>query len=325
VDKRYDRQLSRGHELRRKRILVAWLLLTFGASPAALFGDEQPLASRILLVSKKLPSERSAITCDDYVKIKKSIKPRSENPPFEFYEPEIQGKTPSFVVFEKKNGVLSVCDNGKMTRGKFEPKVDDDHEIDLSKAVLKDLNNNGRTDFLAGYLNCAEGPCTGYWYLLEIEPNNLRINWRITATSVDVISSKNQNFLKISDTCFTHEFGTAFNWFFFAEFDMKGRPHPINSRELKQRLPDQVKDYVKATNMISLEATRDKIGNPVKAYADISKLIARAYDGGDSEAILKDFEKITKPFEKSGGLPVHCDISGILKNLVNNPKVKIKK
>ena len=310
--------------MKGKKLLVAWIIFTLGETGAALSGNEEPLAKRILLMSKTLAPGSGMITCSDYVKIKKSIKPRSENPPFEFYEPEIQGKTPSFVVFEKKTGVLSVCDKGKMTHGKFDQKVDQDQVLDISNAVMKDLNNNGKTDLLVGHLNCVEGPCMGYWYLLEIEPNNLRSNWRIAATSVDVIPGKNRDFLKISDTCFTHEFGSAFSWFFVAEFDKGVHLSPINPKELKLQLPDHVKDYLTAANMEPLESTGDMNDKTIKAYSSISKLIARAYDGEDSKTLLRDFEKISKPFAKSGGLPVHCDIPSIIKNLSDKPNISEK-
>jgi hypothetical protein len=301
------------------------MLLISGLFLESVYCQASPLKDVFLPMSTILTPIHAKIKCTDYKKIKKSVEMQAEDMPFVFYEPKTPGKTPSFVVFDRKTNVFSVCEEGRIIHGKFGQKVNSDDLVDISNATMKDLNNNGRTDLLVGHLQCAEGPCLGFWYLMEVGPNNLRSDWRISATSIDVISSKNQSFLKINDTCFTYEFGTAFDWFYIAEFKKNGQLSLINPGEIGQRFPNQVKDYTNEATLKALESKNEPGSSLNRAYAEISRLIGRAYEGDDSKKLLKELDIITKSFAKSGGLPIHCDIKSVIENLAAKTAESLRK
>jgi hypothetical protein len=250
----------------------------------------------------------------DYPKIKSTATTAGDS--MAFYEPEkFDKKKPSFVVFDKKTWTLSVCDKGQMVHGKIEHKDGEDFTVDVGNSILMDLNHNGKTDLLVGFVQCAEGPCLGNFFLLEVDDGHLRKKWRIDATTVDAISKAGQNFLKLNDICFTYDFGSAVSWFSIAGFDKNGDLLEISTKEIQSRFPDQVEEYIKLAEQQDVNTKGFKNNNPTRAYAEIFNLIARAYKGEGSKILMTDLTRISKPFAKSGGLPVHCDFKAVLERL----------
>jgi len=300
-----------------KKPLIAGLSILCAAAVTPAIADISSMEPKIFSVKQDLPTAKSPFKCVDYAKIKSTATAAGDS--MAFYEPEnIDKKTPSFVVFDKKTWILSVCDKGQIVHGKIEHKDGEDFTVDVGNSILMDLNENGKTDLLVGFVQCAEGPCFGSFFLLEVDGGRLRKNWRIDTTVVDVISKSGQNFLKLTDQCFTHEFGSAVSWFSIAGFDKNGDLIQIPMKEIKKRFPDQVNEYIELAKQQDQNTTGLKNKNPARAYAEIFNLLARAYKGEGSKDLLPELTRISKPFSKSGGLPVHCDFKDVLKRLDSN-------
>jgi hypothetical protein len=261
-------------------------------------------------VNTILKPARSTITCADYKNLKQDIAKdiAAYKTGRSFGEPEKNNiKDPSFVIFDMKSWTISVCDKGKVVTATLDSKRTEESHIELGNPYLIDMNRDGKTEFIIGDLQCVEGPCIGNYYLMQIDGTSIKKLNVIHTTFHSLKDSGNEKVLELKKLCFTHEFGIGFEWFTVGTFEKNGILTELPYTEIKTKYSGLIKDFE-----ASLKSQADNLKNfpPDKmneTYAGISNLLLRAYKGESTKKLHSELDTLTKPFEKTGGLPIYCD------------------
>jgi len=282
--------------------------LILGSAP--LYGQGPKAEPNIEAVNVTLKSKKSNITCADYSKLKESIAKdlaayRTDR---SFFEPtQNDKKSPSFITFDKKTYILSVCDKGKITHVEFDGRRIEDSQINIEQAYLVDMNNDGKKEFLVGDLQCVEGPCLGSYYLYQVDGNKIKKTNIIHTTLHELKDVGKEKVLQLKKLCFTHDFGIAFEWFALGTFANKKKLTELPLEKIRQDYPSVLKDFeaeIKGQIERSKEFPSDKEND---AYVKISNLLLRAYKGEPAKKLIAEYDSIAKPFVNTGGLPIYCE------------------
>lgn len=257
-----------------------------------------------------LNSTPSTIRCADYKKLRTSIEKDTAayKTDRSFFEPEKNnGKSPTFIIFDKKSWTITVCYKGKVVSALYDGKRHEDSHIEIGKSYLVDMNNDDRIEFVLGDLQCVEGPCLGNFYLFQIDGARIRKINVIRTTLHDLKSTGKKNFLKLTKLCFTHEFGVAFEWFAVGSFAKNKTliEHPFD--DIRKQFPTLLVEYaagIKGQEEGAKNFPSDKMN---VAYTTISRLLLRAYKGEPAKILHAEYDALVKPYEKNGGLPIYCE------------------
>lgn len=220
-----------------------------------------------------------------------------------------------FIFFDVTDRTLTVCDHGKMVRANFadgKKYVDDASGYAISvERGLGDMNRNGFADFLMFDGMCAEGPCIGFRYLLEVENDRIVQRYEILADDVTPFIENKDSALLLERYCYDYNFDAAFAYFSIVRFSGNGILETVPIRRLKKSYPNIYRGYIgeirEKTDLIlgTTESTMQSL-----AFAKIQNLILDAYDGQKVPALEENFQAIVtslKHGRPSYDLNLHCD------------------
>ena len=296
-------------------LLYALFLAVAASSSDALRANELKGEANIESVDVALKSAVSTITCADYSKLKASIAKdlAAYKTDRAFSEPATNDpKSPSFIIFDKKTWTISVCDKSKMVSAVLDSKRTEDSQIEIENSYLFDMNNDGKTEFVLGDLQCVEGPCIGNFYLFQIDGSQIRKLNVIHTTAHSLTEIRNEHVLELKKLCFTHEFGVAFEWFTVGTFTKDKKLTELPYGDIEKQYPALLKDFdtsVKGQFERAKDFPSDKKN---EIYAGISRLLLRAYNGEPAKTLLTELDVLIKPSEKTGGLPIYCDPKALI-------------
>jgi len=284
-----------------KRIFACSVLLLF------MLGYTEPLSPVIQWVNKDLASAKTKVTCADRSRLQSQCEKAHDCSVF--WQSGTDANA-SFISADAKTGIVSVCDKGTVVAAVIDSEFtnpdfteigvmsvndfDPSNKSKQGKPFFHDWNNDGKTEFLAYTGQCAEGPCMGSHYLLQINGKKLRLLATIDAEIMDTVEENKLHGFAATQFCFDYDFGIKFSYFAILQWqDEKLQMIPYPS--IRKDYPS----YLKST-----------FSNTQKPSA-IEKLISDAYNGKKISDITKAYEKLIKG--KPDGLGVHCEPLEILK------------
>jgi hypothetical protein len=266
-------------------------------------------------INLTLKHAQGTITCSDYKNLKQDIAKdiAAYKTGRSFGEPEKNDiKNPSFIIFDMKSWTISVCDKGKVVTATLDSKRTEESQIELGNPYLADMNNDGKTEFIIGDLQCVEGPCIGNYYLMQIDGSSIKKLNVIHTTFHSLKDTGKEKILELKKLCFTHEFGIGIEWFTVGTFEKNRILTELPYTEIKIKYPSLIKDFE-----ASLKSQAENLKNfPTdkmnETYAAVSNLLLRAYNGEPAKKLHSELDALIKPFEKTGGLPIYCDPKALI-------------
>ncbi|MGE0632523.1 MAG: hypothetical protein AB7O96_08955, partial [Pseudobdellovibrionaceae bacterium] len=265
----------------------------------------------IQVLSQTLKLIPSKVDCAKGAEIKKNLGESTDT----FWE-----EAENFIFYDPNDRALTVCLNGQAISGefpKFQEGVGSEEEmVRVTEASLRDMNGDGKLEFIVYNGQCVEGPCLGSHYILQIEGKEIKIAFALHAESLKLVegSDPQQQVFLMEKYCYTFDFGFAYSTIAMAKFHPDGSLKPFSSHEVASTYP-QLIDGLKHPALAD-ESEREK------AYHEIQNLIIAAYKGTSKGEILESYDAILKalPSEENESGPdqrlhVHCETREILESI----------
>lgn len=234
----------------------------------------------------------------------------------------------TYIYFDSKTRILSVCDRGLLAAGKILQEVggrpEEVEAIRVDEAQFQDMDGDGKKEFLLYHGYCIKENCSGRYMLLRAqEDGRLRILYLLAGEASRYVHDNGGRILVIEKKCqgFDQDLGPAY--FGVAEFQVNGDLAMVPFRDVRTRFPFLLKDESNSTNS-DFDMKDIPLDDQHKAFLQLSKLIDRAYREGSSPEIRASYESTLEALpavegevSKEDRWRLHCNPREILEAIMN--------